>query len=363
MSLERYNVAYMAFFSAIVVAGTIYSLIHQTHAYNVLLSDPEAALTLATSNLASGETSTAGFPTLPVTFLADRRNALNRIFVKFAWFWTTAAFFAQVVTLRSQTPQPDAVETSSINSAVREKSERNGETRQKNISTAPSNDVNLQATVMGAMSISLLRYVVATLLWVFFARWFLGPSLMERVRHYSGAVCTPAHSGLSSSVSKTLLPSTIEPQYCYAGRSLSAKDHPHLFSAFSDADASTSLLRPRWKGGHDISGHTYILVVASLYLLEEITPFIPYLFSPSMHDWVARLIPRPLWAPQDPFSTTHQPQTIARRNLIAMVAVLMLIGFWTMSLAITAVYFHTPQEKVSGLILSLAASLLIPKGG
>jgi Inositol phospholipid synthesis and fat-storage-inducing TM len=381
LSLERYNLVYMGFFSAIVLTGTIYSLIHGTHTYNVFLSNLGSIATNTAESLTADEdpseisdaqeSVSKIIANIPTTFLADRRNLLNRFFSKFAWFWTTLAFVAQAGTLRSKTPRPDIVRTESgseDHSAVKEKKEKRAERQQKRgASTSTNNDVDLQATVMGALSISLLRYVIATILWVFFARWFLGPPVMERIRHYTGAVCVPVHHNApqtSSSTINSLLPSTIETEYCYTGTSLSEKSHPQLFTSFGTSNVSPGILRPRWKGGHDISGHTYILIISSLYLLEEITPFLPYLFPTSFHQSIAYILPRPLWAPINPFSATaQQSKALANRNLIAILAILALLTLWTGSLAVTSIYFHTPQEKVSGLIVALTASLLIPKGG
>ncbi|PWN32251.1 uncharacterized protein FA14DRAFT_86545 [Meira miltonrushii] len=381
LNLERYNLVYMGFFTAIVLSGTIYSLLHGTHSYNVLLSNLGTIATNAAESLTADEDPSEVadaqegiskvIANIPTTFLADRRNLLNRLFTKFAWFWTTLAFIAQAVTVRSKTPRPDIVRTESgseDHSAVKEKKEKRVERQQKRGTSASTNDdVDLQATVMGALSISLLRYVIATILWVFFARWFLGPPVMERIRHYTGAVCVPVHHSTpqtSSSAINSLLPSTIETQHCYTGASLSEKSHPQLFNSFGTSNVSAGILRPRWKGGHDISGHTYILIISSLYLLEEITPFLPYLFPTSFHQSIASILPRPLWAPVNPFSASaQQSQTLATRNLIAISAILALLTLWTGSLMVTSIYFHTPQEKVSGLFVALAASLLIPKGG
>lgn len=334
--LKRYNVAFMAFFSAVVLAGTVYSIVHKTHTFNVLLSDPHHALSM----VASGD---EPMPQIPATFLANRRNLLNRIFTKFAWFWTTAAFIAQAVTLRSGS---HAAQSSS--GAEKEKVE--------NRSTS-------EKAQKSAVTTSLVRFAVATTLWIFFARWFLGPSLMERVRHYSGATCIPISSDQSAmtSTDSPFASSTLESQYCYAGTPLSAKDYGHLFGTESAADA---IVRPKWKGGHDISGHTYILIISSLYLLEEIVPFMPYLLPVSLQRHASKLIPKSRWAPLNPFVVTpSQAQAKVQRNLLVLVGILLLLALWTMSLAVTAVYYHTAQEKLSGLVVALTASLLIPKGG
>lgn len=391
LNLERYNVVYMAAVSAIVLSGTAYSVVYMTHHYNVMLSDPTGSIAQAMRAGPDGEALNAShhMPRIPGTFLADRRNLVNRVFVKLAWMWTTVAFLAQAFTLRnfSTTTASSSSPTlaGSANTAGKRRlSDGSGAAAGDKRQGATQDPAGLQATVMGAASISLLRYCVATALWLLFARWFFGPPLMERVRHYSGAVCAPVGSGAQGSIvgpgaatSSTsgslgsLLPSAIDARLCYTGgRTLSPKTQPELFAAAgfdsSKTDGTTpgGTLRAVWRGGHDISGHTFILIISSLYLLEEVTPFLPYLLPISLQRHALRLLPRPLWAPADPFTAAGagSPQQ-ARVNYVVALAILGLVGVWMLSLTVTSIFFHTPQEKISGLLLALAASTVIPKGG
>lgn len=348
-SLERYNLIYMSFFSAIVLFGTLYSLLHSTHLYNVMLSDPSHSYNSIGSSqeftLASLVDDTSpSIPSAPSSVFGDRRNFLNRYFIKYAWFWTTIGFIAQAITLRNPSPADNTISSSSNKETERKRSSNEGQ--------------SLQATVMGSMSISLLRFGVATLLWLFFARWFVGPALMERVRYYSGAECMSVDS-TPSGIGSLL---NVDPRHCYTKQSLTPQTTPELFQG-SLSGASQSL-RARWKGGHDISGHTYILILSSLYLLEEITPFAVYLVPSILQRYLLAVFPRPLWAPQNPFVNSPQfSSQRARINIAVTLGILVLVTTWTASLLSTTVFFHTPQEKISGLLVSLGASLLIPKGG
>lgn len=47
--------------------------------------------------------------------------------------------------------------------------------------------------------------------------------------------------------------------------------------------------------------------------------------------------------------------------VLGMIASLVLVWGWM--LLMTAVYFHTPTEKITGLLVGLGAWLLLPKGG
>lgn len=118
------------------------------------------------------------------------------------------------------------------------------------------------------------------------------------------------------------------------------------------------------RGGHDISGHTYILVLSIVYLLEDLTPFLPHLVPLALHPYLLKVIPTRNWSSRDPFRASDfisaQKATI---NVVVASSILALVGLWVLSLLNTALFFHTPQEKASGLIAGLLASFLLPKGG
>lgn len=371
LGLQRYHLAYMGFLSAIVLAGTAYSLLYSTHTYNVMLSNP-SALVAATPKAASTASLTTSSPRLdrlvdaaklPATIFADRRNLLNRLFIKYAWFWTTLAFLAQVLTLRAAGGH---AEDANSKGKGRQRGESvGGEDLGADASATPARtgmERTKEATVYSAMSVSTLRYIVATLLWMSFSSWFLGPPIMDRVRHYSGAVCLPSTSPLGG----ITLPGSIDAQFCYARRPLTAQTHPQLFQTGHQIVAAEhgGSLKAAWRGGHDISGHTFILVLSTLYLLEELTPYLPHLLPSSLQLQVQQWIPRQYWSPSSPFlHSPHLTQQKATINLAVTLSILSLLTAWSFSLLFTALFFHTPGEKISGLVVGLLASLLLPKRG
>lgn len=195
-----------------------------------------------------------------------------------------------------------------------------------------------------------------------FASWFLGPPIMTRIRHYSGAVCLPS----TSSSGGITLPGTVDAQFCYAKRPLTPGTHPDLFSTGHSIVAAENggKLKAYWKGGHDISGHTYILILSSMYLLEELTPYLPHLLPSSLQSYISNWIPRQHWSIISPFTQSSQVTAEqATINIIVVTSILFLLSGWSLSLLFTAIFFHTPSEKISGLVAALAASLLIPKKG
>lgn len=84
----------------------------------------------------------------------------------------------------------------------------------------------------------LMRYAITTLWWYLFTQWFFGAPLMDRIFLGTGGTCQvgdrPSHSGWTS-----------------VGCRHAAGE---------------------WTGGHDISGHSFLLTHASLFLWYEILP-------------------------------------------------------------------------------------------
>ena len=171
-----------------------------------------------------------------------------------------------------------------------------------------------------------LQYVVVTLAWLAFAGWFFGPPLMERVVVASGGQCV-----VVVPASQDVIDVPIE--YCYTRSSLSPATHPDLFTSLTtDFTRTTSWsARPRLRKGHDVSGHIFLLTMSILFLADQIT-----------HS----LKSAKLWT--------------AVHNL-AVTANVVLIAIWTFATYTTAVYFHTPFEKLTGfraLFLCLTSAML-----
>lgn len=139
-----------------------------------------------------------------------------------------------------------------------------------------------------------LRYVVATLWWVIFAQWLFGAPLMDRIFVWTGGQCS------------------------------------------GDTVVTTSracrLTGGTWSGGHDPSGHIFIIVHSSLVLLMELWPGIKADRS---------------------LSNTSIGERIS----------LSLLVLWGWMLLMTSVYFHSIPEKLSGLFLGLLEVAVVYLGG
>lgn len=126
--------------------------------------------------------------------------------------------------------------------------------------------------------------------------WFFGPSLSDRILIYSGAECvasslashslsgSPSVPDASSAHSTNDANHLLDSHHCY-----SQPDDIYLPNVFQDQVAKgasgasegvgiSSLkntqnnARVYWRGGHDISGHVFLLTLASLFLITEIWP-------------------------------------------------------------------------------------------
>jgi hypothetical protein len=157
-----------------------------------------------------------------------------------------------------------------------------------------------------------LKYVVLTLVWLVFTGWFFGPPLFERVVVASGGQCV-----VVVPVSGEVVDVPFE--YCHARSSLSPATHPSLFASLTTDFATVNpwSARPRLRRGHDVSGHIFLLTMSVLFLADQIT----------------HSLKSTLWT--------------AAHNL-AVTANVVLIAIWVLATYTTALYFHTPFEKLTG---------------
>ncbi|KAK0535917.1 hypothetical protein OC834_001361 [Tilletia horrida] len=362
-TVRPYQVLAVSGLATIVLLGSTYAALGGTSSYNLFFSDP---LRFPSSAGASQ----------PSTLFADRRNLLNAVFVKKIWAWTTAAFVAQAVVLRR--PWSRLLQ------------------RASGTDQPGPNDPLVR---------SILRFIIATVAWVFFTSWFLGPSLADRTFLLTGGECR-----LEVGSSSIRVPSEI----CRARTKVSFDSHPQLFQvegfSLGEHDVSTlKNLSPRFRGGIDMSGHTFLLTLAFMLLLEEIVPFVPYLFlrlpatvrpSKAQIEW---LIPRAQWASFDPFNAPSSSRTapdsssstisstnstangngggaaaaagagqagttfldwLSRPHVQAQLtagAVLMHMALSVWMLIMTQLFFHTWTEKLAGLVIGVVSWVALPK--
>jgi hypothetical protein len=194
--------------------------------------------------------------------------------------------------------------------------------------------------------------------------WAFGPGLSDRILVYSGAQCL--QSSLSSDTLKDHAQSSnpnaaiLEPSHCISpswqavedaggaqeevGIPLPTAAEP-MSTVVSSGSSSGSTKhvkasevsktkRAYWVGGHDLSGHAFLLSMSSLFLLSEIAPTLSgtYLSSSSGT------------------SVAKRVEQASKQRRYAALAIVALISLWYWMLLMTSLYFHTPQEKFTGLL-------------
>lgn len=202
------------------------------------------------------------------SYFSNKRNIINVYVVKKGWLWVTFLIICHYFTVYLRKPLHRFVALRNI----------------------------------------FIRYVVATAWWIFFAQWFFGFPLMDKVFILTGGSCTEISS--------------------------------EKYSSNEVSSAQCRVLKGKWTGGHDPSGHTFLLTHASLYLWIELLPYIKrYLRVGSLITFE---------------NTKESPETDSTAasimgSLFMTVTSAFLVIFWWM-LLMTSVYFHTFAEKVTGLL-------------
>lgn len=136
---------------------------------------------------------------------------------------------------------------------------------------------------------ALFRYALATIWWISVTQWFFGPPIMDRTFLVTGGKC----------------------QLVGTDPMLAKEEMGTVQMVFTSA--ACKVAGGKWSGGHDLSGHVFLLTHASLFLWSEL---LPILSLSGVAGWES-------------------------------VGVLALLGLWWWMLLMTGVYFHTWREKVS----------------
>ncbi|PYH88667.1 hypothetical protein BO71DRAFT_453932 [Aspergillus ellipticus CBS 707.79] len=212
----------------------------------------------------------------PVNYFARKDNIFNIYFVKIGWLWTTLALAILILS------QPAYTATRSTLRPRR----------------------SAQA---------LLRYALATSVWYLTTQWFFGPPVIDRSFVLTGGHCE-----------------RVVPQ---AEADPAAVDAKTLFTAVACKSAGGA-----WTGGHDVSGHVFLLVLAtSAVVFELVGAAQGYgygygLGGESGEREGAELLGLRVWGARFAWAVAG-------------------LGWWM--LLMTAIWFHTWFEKLTGLLIAL----------
>ncbi|GAA5935865.1 hypothetical protein JCM3775_007350 [Rhodotorula graminis] len=282
-----------------VVAGTTWSVYTTSAAATAFRSR------LPAHTLTRLSESATKFP-ISLPFFADKRNVLNQWYVKRSWGWVTALFVAFNLAVLLFPTKPAAQSTSPSTPTI-----ANGRNVPSTRTAVPS--AHLLA--------SLRRYLLASLAWFYLtqATWFgttLGPSIAFRILRSSGAVCVPSAIGSDPLSSRA------------AGAGLHA-DGPG--DPEGPPMVCTGARGEYWRGGHDVSGHAFMMVHCSLFLVELVYPLLPALF-PRLFSGGARA------------KVQHVHPAVKAVGYAACGVIVLSV----VMLAATSLFFHSPLEKATG---------------
>jgi hypothetical protein len=218
------------------------------------------------------------------SYFAKKSNIFNLYFVKQGWAWVTISFFFFLFT------HPSAGPLASLALTPRR--------------------------VRGA-----LRWAMVTIWWIFVTQWFFGPAIIDRGFLLTGGQCELVEQAEARNVEMDPARQFLTGVACKA-------------------------VGGKWSGGHDISGHVFLLVLGSMFLLQEVLHVT--LRSPAARD--ERTVFMHDGAIKSADVETHHSSgvlTEGSRWTLGAKIVLAVVGLSLYMLLMTAAYFHTWFEKVS----------------
>ncbi|KAH6681609.1 inositol phospholipid synthesis and fat-storage-inducing TM-domain-containing protein [Halenospora varia] len=142
------------------------------------------------------------------SYFAKKSNVFNIFFVKQGWAWVTFSYFFFLLS------HPHAGKPFSLSLTPR----------------------RIRGTV---------RWGIVTVWWIFVTQWFFGPAIIDRGFTLTGGQCELVREAEAGNV---------------------LMDEARQFVT----GVACKAVGGKWKGGHDISGHVFLLVLGSMFLFEEV---------------------------------------------------------------------------------------------
>lgn len=249
---------------------------------------------LQTEALAPGITSDAHAH--HVNYFAGKRNLINVLFVKRGWLWTSLAFLFLQLTTRPSSAAASPTPITTKNRAVNH---------------------YFQSTI---------RYALLTITWIFTTQWFFGPALIDRSYVLTGGHC----------------------------EGLPAKFEDNPVTKFAAIYSSTVCKKEggTWRGGHDISGHVFILVLSSAALLYELYISDQVSHHPTISPRAAANVAHDLTEDERRKLGGWESETEAKARLYARYFLYGVVSLDCLMLLTTAIWFHTWLEKVNGMLIA-----------
>ena len=225
-------------------------------------------------------------PSQAPAYFALKSNILNVYFVKITWFWVTLAYILFLFFHSSNGPVPRGLPV-------------------------------LTPKRLKGMA----RYTIVTVWWILVTQWCFGPALIDRGFRVTGGACELAAK--------------------YEGQGGKRE--------FVTSQACKQI-GGVWKGGHDISGHVFILVLGSAFLALELLPILAKRSGLREERKMVRKT-------GDVAMLEGEVSDLeGTEGKVGMIMPSIVIGLSWWMLLMTAAYFHTWFEKVR--LQPLRASLI-----
>jgi len=235
------------------------------------------------------------------SYFAQKRNIFNVYFVKVGWFWTTITLLLFTF-------------------------------------THPSFGRFLSPQLSAKRLRVALRWLAATLVWTGTTQWFFGPPLIDRSFRLTGGSCALVKAQHRGDIKMDTVTNIMTHAQCKVSGGT-------------------------WSGGIDISGHVFLLILGSGILWMEILPTV--LHSQGLRE--DRVIQHADGTTQHATPESHAVRE-KDKSQVTKVGVKFAIGvlglMWWM-LLMTAAFFHSWVEKVSGLVVAFLGLWLVyflPRG-
>lgn len=179
------------------------------------------------------------------------------------------------------------------------------------------------------------RYMVITLWWVFVTQWFFGAPLIDRGFRFTGGQCELLRN---------------------EGARQKMSDTQEYLTA-----ATCKFAGGQWKGGHDISGHVFLLILGSALLWFEFLPALTRVEG--LRDGRRIMLDdgkvATVAVEKDPDAEKEMPTRQGAKFALGIAGLM-----WWM-LLMTAAYFHTWLEKFTGLLVAFSGLWMVyflPRG-
>ncbi|CZS93435.1 probable SCS3 Inositol phospholipid synthesis protein [Rhynchosporium graminicola] len=239
-------------------------------------------------------TTQSHFANTAPSYFAKKSNVFNVFFVKQGWAWVTFGYLFFLFTHPAIGPAALAVTPKRLR--------------------------------------GLLRYSIVTLWWVFVTQWFFGPAIIDRGFTLTGGQCELVEAADAGHLEMDTTRQFVTGVACKA-------------------------VGGKWSGGHDISGHVFLLVLGSMFLFEEVFHVVLRAGGAKeertiiMNDGAVKSAD--VEARLEKGVDSSSEWTLAARTVLGIGALCLYM------LLMTAAYFHTWFEKFTGLLVAFSGIFFV----